>query len=204
MAIHLGLLCLLGATASHAQTVPVSGQAGDSLYTLREGDTVQISVFNEPDLSIVQKLDPNGIVIIPLLGRTNIAGRTLRDSETYLQDKFISEEYLINPQITVTIVSYAEQVFYVYGEVNSPGAKSMPNGRQSLDILEAITMAGDLGRYAKRTEVLIRRPIKGENREDRITVNLDTIIRGSRRSENGEDLVLIYPDDIIFVPERRI
>ncbi|MGA1204702.1 MAG: polysaccharide biosynthesis/export family protein [Opitutales bacterium] len=169
-------------------------------HRLQAGDTVQIMVFNEPDLSTAQKLDPEGVVIVPLLGRTPLAGLTLREAETRLEELFISEEYLIHPQVTVTISTYADKVFYIFGEVNQPGAKTFPPGKQSLDILEAITMGGDLSQYAKRSEIIIRRPVKDEDREEKITVDLESILRGNKA--NSIDLLKIYPDDIIFVPER--
>ena len=179
---------------------PESVEPSRILYTLRAGDRIQVNVFNEPNLSVNQKLDPNGILVIPLLGRTELAGLTLRDAETYLEQLFIDEEYLISPQVTVSIANYAEQVFYVFGEVRNAGAKIMPEGKQSLDILEAITMAGDLAQYAKRSEIIIRRPVEGPEGEKRIIVDLDKVIRGSR--DGSDELVTIYPEDIIYVPER--
>lgn len=173
---------------------------GPRFYTLRPGDSVQVNVFREPELAVVQKLDPDGVLIVPLLGRTQLAGLTLREAETHLEERFINEDFLIQPQVTVTISNYAEQVFYVFGEVRSPGAKTFPEGRQSLDILEAITMAGDLSQYAKRSEITIRRPRKDGTGEDRIVVDLDQMIRGDRRG--SDELVMIYPQDILFVPER--
>ena len=169
-------------------------------YTLRPGDHVQITVFNEPDLAVVQKLDPDGVLIVPLLGRTELAGLTLREAENHLETRFIDEEFLIQPQVTVSIADYAEQVFYIFGEVNAPGAKQFPEGKQRLDILEAITMAGDLAQYAKRSEVTIRRPIEGTAREERIVIDLDDVIRGTR--SGSEELIEVQPNDIIFVPER--
>jgi polysaccharide export outer membrane protein len=170
-------------------------------YELQPGDTVQVTVFNEPDLNVTQKLDPEGVVIVPLLGRTRLVSLTLREAEKRLEELFISEEYLIQPQVTVSVASYADQVFYIFGEVNSPGAKTFPEGKQSLDILEAITMGGDLSQYAKRSEIIIRRPIKDEDREEKFTVNLETVLRG-KNGTNSTELLKIYPDDIIFVPER--
>lgn len=175
-------------------------ESASRFYDLRPGDVVKISVFNEPDLTVSQKLDPDGVLVVPLLGRTRLEGLTPREAEEKLETRFISEEYLIQPQVTVSIVDYADQVFYIFGEVNSPGAKTFPQGKQSLDILEAITMAGDLAQYAKRSEINIRRPIKGSGRETKIVVDLDEVIRGSER--RNKELIEIYPNDIIFVPER--
>ncbi|NDV62334.1 polysaccharide export protein [Puniceicoccales bacterium CK1056] len=202
--VVLTFLLFLITTGGIAQTAatPLPGidERGAKFYKLRPGDTVQITVFNEPDLSVLQELDPNGVLIVPLLGRTDLGGLTLREAETRLEETYISEEYLIDPQVTVSVAEFAEQVFYIFGEVNQPGAKKFPRGKQSLDILEAITMAGDLSQYAKRSEIVVRRPIKGSDREEKIIVDLEKVIRGSKRG--NEDLITIFPEDIIFVPER--
>lgn len=197
----LVLMSCMGTTVSGAESpLPGIEQRDQKFYRLRPGDSVQISVFNEADLSVGQELDPNGVIIVPLLGRTELGGLTLREAETRLEEAYKTEEYLIDPQITVIIAKYAEQVFYIFGEVNQPGAKKFPNGKQSLDILEAITMAGDLSQYAKRSDIVVRRPIKGTDREEKIIVDLEKVIRGSR--SGNEELISIYPEDIIFVPER--
>ena len=175
-------------------------EQGEETYSLQSGDVISIRVFNEPDLSAEQEIDPNGVVIVPLLGRTNLAGKSLREAESFLEDRFIEEEYLIHPQVTVTIVRHAEKVFYVFGEVNDPGAKTFPSGQPSIDILEAITLAGDLSQYAKRSDIVVRRPIPDSNEEEKFTVDLDKMIRGNKRGRS--ELVQIYPQDIIFVPER--
>ena len=190
---------LLFVQIAHAQVT----DPGDppTFYELQPGDTVQVTVFNEGDLTAVQELDPDGEVILPLLGRVTLGGMKLREAETRLEELYISNEYLISPQVTVTITKYADQVFYIFGEVNSPGAKVFPAGKQSLDILEAITMGGDLSQYAKRSELLIRRPIEGEDREEKIEVNLDKILRGNN-NQDSVDLIRVYPNDIVFVPER--
>jgi len=202
--LFLALLFLFGAFPGYAvaenTSEPGVEESVSRFYDLRPGDVVEITVFNEPDLKVSQKLDPDGVLVIPLLGRTRLEGLTPREAEEALEQKFISEEYLIQPQVTVAIADYADQVFYVFGEVNSPGAKTFPQGKQRLDILEAITMAGDLAQYAKRSDIIIRRPVEGSDVEQRIVVDLDKVIRGSNRRK--KDLVEIYPNDIIFVPER--
>jgi polysaccharide export outer membrane protein len=189
--------------AAPAQTdAPAPDADGESFfYRLRAGDSVRITVFNEPDLQVQQKLDTDGVIVVPMLGRVALAGMALREAEAYLESRFISEDLLIRPQVTVSIAEHAEQVFYIFGQVNSPGAKRIPPGRQSIDILEAITLGGDLAQYARRNEVILRRPIPGTNEEERIVIDLDQLLRGNRRGNTS--LVEVFPQDIIFVPERR-
>lgn len=172
----------------------------DNDYALRAGDRIQVTVFNEPDLDTQQKLDPDGVVVLPMLGRVDLLGKSPRAAEAFLEQKFIEEQYLIDPQVTIAIIEYAQQRFYVFGEVNSPGAKAIPQGRQWIDILEAISMAGDLSEFAKRGDILLRRPIPGTDNEKRIPINLDQLIRGNQKSDSQQ--IRIFPDDIIYVPER--
>ncbi len=192
------LLTVLPFSLSHAQDGKT--QEPESTYVLQPDDVLGIRVFNEPDLSTEQKVDPNGMVLVPLLGHTDLAGKTLREAESFLEQRFIEEDYLIHPQVTVTVVKHAAQVFYVFGEVNDPGAKTFPSGETSIDILEAITLAGDLSQYAKQSDIVIRRPIPETDREEKISVDLKKMIRGNKRGKS--QLIQVYPQDIIFVPER--
>jgi len=171
-----------------------------TFYELRTGDVVRITVFNEGDLSVEQKLDPDGVIVIPLLGRVSLKDKTLREAESYVENLFMEQEFLIQPQVSISMVQHADQVFYIFGEVRSTGAKSFPTGKGSLDILEALTMAGGMTQYAKRTEVIIRRPIEDTDQEEKIVLDLDKVIRGSKRG--NQELVKVYPQDIIYVPER--
>jgi polysaccharide export outer membrane protein len=194
------LLILLAGLPLSAQEGPAeAGDGGDS-YQLRAGDSIRVTVFNEPDLQVQQRLDSDGVILIPLLGRVSLAGMSLREAEAFLEARYMSEDILIRPQVTVSIAEHAEQVFYIFGQVNSPGSKRIPPGRQSIDILEAITLAGDLSQYAKRNEIILRRPVPGAAEEQRIVIDLDRLLRGNRRGDGA--LVEVFPQDIIFVPER--
>lgn len=170
------------------------------LYQVQSGDVIRINVFNEPDLSIEGKVDPEGVLIVPLLGRAHVGGKTPRVIESYLEARFIEEDFLVRPQISVAVTSYSSRVFYIFGEVNAPGAKPIPPGRQTIDILEAINLGGDLTQFARRREILLRRPDPATGTEQRITIDLDRILRGDQRG--GDAKIEVRPQDIIFVPER--
>lgn len=197
MVLALGALLILARVTAQ----PDSAESGESeLYRLKAGDSVKMTVFEEPELQVEQKLDSDGVIVVPLLGRVSLVGLTLREAETFLEGKFVEEDYLLHPQVTVSILQHAEQVFYIFGEVNNPGAKQVPPGRQSVDILEAISLAGDLSQYAKRTNIILRRAIPETGEEKKIIIDLEKVLKGDKGGES--DLVQVMPQDIIYVPER--
>ena len=172
----------------------------DQDYRLRPLDSVAISVYGEPDLSFSQRLDSNGIVSIPLLGDTELAGLSVREAESFLESRFIEDKYLKNPQVTVNVTGYHPRQFFVFGQVGRPGAKTIPIESDYVDIIEAISMAGDFNDIARTSAVRVTR--KSDSGEEITLVwNLDGILKGKEPIQNREKY-RILPGDLIFVPER--
>lgn len=184
-----------------AQAAGVAQPSATS-YRLLAGDEIAIRVFDEPDLSTSQRIDDNGSIIVPLLGNVSVKGLTLRECEQMLEQRFIDEEYLLQPQVTASISRYATRKFTVFGEVRSPGTKTLPVGESSINIVEALSLAGDFTEYAKRNQVRITRK-DDQGRELTVEVDVDDFIKGNRNRPDQRQ-VLIYPNDVIFVPERGL
>ena len=172
----------------------------DPFYRIKPGDTVSIQIFNENNMGIQQRLDVDGSIVVPILGRVYLSKLTIREAEAHLEQQYIEQEILIEPQVSLSIANYTGEVFYIFGEVARPGAKVFPPGRQTIDVLEAITLAGDLSQYAKRSELILRRPDPLSGKEKKIVIDLDKLMRGST-SEKLSDYE-VRPGDILFVPER--
>jgi len=170
-------------------------------YRLRPLDTVTIQVFDEPDLSASQRLDADGKVSLPLLGTVKLSGMPIREVETFLEKRYIEEEYLLRPQVIVSVAGYNPRQFYLFGEVNNPGAKLFPTEAEYLDIIEAISLGGDFSDMARKSSVRVTRT-DSQGNEVVMTWNLDGIIEGGAPSEKGRASFRVYPGDILFVPER--
>jgi polysaccharide export outer membrane protein len=170
----------------------------EATYYLQISDTVRIEVLREPDLSIEQQLDAQGTVKVPLLGNMKIAGKSIDACERLLEDAFVKADILLNPQINVSIIGYATQTFYIFGEVNRPGVKTLPPGRNSIDIFEAISLGGELTRYARRNEIRIQSQNNGNSTE--VVINLDSILDGT--SDLSEPQYRVQPGDIVVISER--
>lgn len=173
----------------------------ENYYYLAIRDRVKILVYGQDDLTIEQHIDQDGLIQIPLLGPTKIGGMTVRDAERFVAKKFITEEYLRNPQVAISILEYAPREVSVFGQVNSPGQIIFPPELRFMDIEEVISRAGDFSNVAKSDEVRITRKIK--NGEEKIfTCNVEKIITGKSRNKNDRESFKIYPGDVIYVPER--
>lgn len=190
---------LLACPSALLAQAPPPGEAV-AFHKLRPKDVIAISVFNESDLRTQGPLDIDGSIVIPLIGRVSLDGLTLRQAENRIRELFIAEDFLIDPQVTVSVTAYAGEVFYIYGEVANPGAKAFPPGRKAIDIMEALTMSGDFTEFAKRSEVILRRVDPDSGREVSQTIDFDRLLRGrgNERLENIE----VRPGDILFIPER--
>lgn len=122
-----------------------------SAYNLGAGDEIRVTVVNEPDLTVSQKVGAHGEISVPLIGDFNAGGQSPSQLAQALEARF-RDGYLRNPRVSVAVVTY--RPFYVVGEVTNPGAfPYTPN----LTIGTAIATAGGFSRRASRGEVYVRR-----------------------------------------------
>lgn len=181
--------------------IPLLAQSSEGMeYRMSSGDQISISVFGEADLGISQRLDDSGKVMMPLLGEVVLTGLTVREAEDFIEKRYIEEDFLVKPEVTVQVTSSRSRVFHVFGEVNSTGMKQFPPNRPRLSVIEAISMAGGLTQFAKSTDVRITRRDE-DGKETIIKVNVRDIINGNDRN-GSQPSIEILPGDIIVVPER--
>lgn len=171
-------------------------------YILTERDLLTINVYDEPDLDSSQRIDGRGLVRIPLLGNLTLVGLTIREAEDLIEKSFQENRFLVNPQVTINIDEYSLKEVSILGQVKEPGRIPFPLEVNTMDIVEVITRAGGFTGIAKSAEILITR--KNESGvETTIPVNVDNIIKGRQgRAGKPEGSFIVYPDDVIFVPQR--
>lgn len=190
-----------GTTGNQPLNIQRAIQETSRNYQLRPTDQIAITVFGEGDLSVTQRIDGDGNINMPLLGKTSMSGRTVREAELFLRNQFISQRYLRDPQVTVGIVQYSVKQFYVFGEVNAPGMKVFPLEEDKLDIIEVISMAGDFTDLASGDAVRVTR--KGaDGREVVYNVEAESLIVGDKRDRNKKPTFFVLPGDVVYVPER--
>jgi polysaccharide biosynthesis/export protein len=110
-----------------------SGSAG----LIGNGDLLEMSVFDTPELSGKLRVSNSGDVVLPLVGTLHLTGMKSDEAATLIRQKFIDGNFLKNPQVTVFIAEYATQNVSVMGEVRSPGIYPAFGAHHLLDYLSA-------------------------------------------------------------------
>ena len=134
-----------------------SGITAPSGYQLSVDDQIAVTVFGEDDLRTAARVNAEGAVSLPLLGSVKLSGLTLNQAAARLTELY-GRDYLVNPRVNVTLLSYAKRRFTVLGQVNHPGSFEMPEGSPSgIDLLEAIAIAGGYTRIAAPERISVKR-----------------------------------------------
>jgi polysaccharide biosynthesis/export protein len=172
-------------------SVPVSSTAD---YMLRPSDILQIKVFQEEDLTREVSVSREYAISLPLIGSVDVRNRSVRQAEEMIRQLY-DRDYLVNPQVSVIVLKYAERAVNVIGQVNTPQAVPFPAER-GLTLLEAIARAGGFNRLADRSRIKITRT------DDKGVSNTFTVNAEKLLESQSANLWSLQVDDVVFVPER--
>lgn len=158
-------------------------------------DTIQVDVFNVPDLSRELQVDAGGRISMPLVGTVDARGKTASELAQAI-DKALRGRYVRNPEVTVNIKSSVSQVVTVDGQVIEPGLYPVTN---QMTLMRAIASAKGLNEFARQDDVVILRTVDGHKMAG--LYNIGAIRRGAYDDPS------IYANDVIVVgdsPQRRM
>ena len=185
---RLLLISILAATVIFQ--VPELYGAEDS-YRIQPTDVLSITVHQQPDLTIKNRVSNDGYITFPLLGKVKVKDLTIQRAENKIK-ALLEKDYLVTAQVLVFIEEYHPRQVSVMGEVTKPGKYSMPDEKE-MTLLQAIAMAEGFNKDAEITKIKIMRMESGEQR----TISVDA----KKTTVKGEKDVVLEPDDIIVVPE---
>jgi protein involved in polysaccharide export with SLBB domain len=167
-------------------------QAQDANYRLSANDLLDFRVFQEPELDGVIRVSGDGTAIFPLIGAVNLVGKTVTEATEMVRVRY-RDGYLVYPQVSLTVRTYAQKLFTVLGQVQKPGSYDM-KGSDEITLLQAIGMAGGYTKIANPGRVTVKRVEGG--REEVLRVDAKRMARGGDSSS-----FYIKPGDIITVAE---
>jgi polysaccharide export outer membrane protein len=172
--------------------------------TLKSGDTLNISVLQDPKLDRSVIIDPNGQIAFPLAGHITADGLTPQKLEKILKARLQRNYKEGDLDVTVAVANVArpdipeedlKPKIFVTGEILRPGPY---NVRQATTLVQAIALAGGLGPYAARSRIQVHRG-SGAN---------ETIFQFDYKAYQAgidpEKNIPLQAGDVIIVPERGI
>ena len=169
-----------------------AAQQPDS-YILQAGDTLEVSVLQDPKLNRQVVIAPDGSISFPLAGHFQAAGKTMQALEKEFS-KRLSKNYLSPPQVTLMLSaagqSPSSQVF-IMGEVNKPGPVPISSG---MNVMQAIALSGGFGKFAAKSRIQI-------HRQDQVFLFDYSDFESGRNLQTN---IPLRPGDVIVVPERGL
>lgn len=164
---------------------------GSDEYLIGSGDSLQISVWKEPEASVpTVVVRPDGKITMPLIKEVEVAGLTPRQAEAVITERL--GKFITDPNVTVVVATINSKKIYLIGAVRKEGTLAYTYG---MTVMQALSEAGGLNDYAKRKKIYILRTENG--REYRLDFNYEEVIRGERMEQNG----VLLPGDTIVVPQ---
>jgi polysaccharide export outer membrane protein len=156
-------------------------------YRLVSGDKLRIEVYKDAQLSQSLQVRPDGKITLPLVGDVPAAGRTSNELRDAIAGSL--KEYIANPVVTVIVVETVPPVYYVVGEVNSPGPQPLTG---QISVLQALSAAGGFRDFAKTKDIRIQR---------KTPTGMTTLRFNYKDAINGEQKpIFLQPGDTIIVP----
>jgi len=173
---------------------PPASSLPSAEYRIGPGDSVNIFVWRNPELTITVPVRPDGRLSIPLVEDVVAIGKTptalAREYEQRLS------KYIKEPLVTIIVEGFVgpipEQV-RIIGEASQP--RALPY-RADMTVLDAMIAVGGLTRYAAGNDTVLIRTAQGE--QNTYSVHLSSLIRDGDIDSN----VALRPGDILIIPQR--
>jgi len=200
--LTLALVTCLGAAQAaepvadaNPAVLPVpAGVAVSPDYVIGPGDSLQVFVWRNPELTAVVPVRPDGKISTPLVEDMVAVGKSpsglARDIEKVLA------EYVKSPQVNVIVTVPAS----VFGQIKVMGQVLRPQAlpyRSGMTVLDAVLAVGGLAPYAAGNRARIVRTENGQQRE--IKIRLEALTNNGDMKQN----LALQPGDILMVPESR-
>jgi polysaccharide biosynthesis/export protein len=184
-----GLRPVKGATTTPADEVL------QTEYRIGPGDSLNVFVFNQPDLSVTVPVRPDGLISTPLVENMKAAGKT--PSELGRDMEKVLAEYVRTPKVNIIVQNfvgtYGDQI-RVVGQAAHPQSLPYRNGMTLLDVMIAV---GGLGEFAAGNRARLVRQKDGKPVEMR--VRLQDLLNGG---DIGANLPM-QPGDVLIIPQSR-
>jgi polysaccharide export outer membrane protein len=173
---------------------PPASSLPSAEYRIGPGDSLNIFVWRNPELTLTVPVRPDGRLSIPLVEDVVAIGKTPTALARELEQRL--SKYVKEPLVTViaeVFVGPIPEQIRVIGEAAQP--RALPY-RADMTVLDVMIAVGGLTKYAAGNDSVIIRTAQGE--QNTYSVHLNSLIRDGEIENN----VALRPGDILIIPQR--
>ena len=177
-------------TAPAPAAVPVAaGVTAPVDYVIGADDVLTVVFWRDKDMSTDAVVRPDGKITLPLLNDIEAAGSTPEQ----LRDRIVkaSAQFLEEPSVTITVKQINSRKVFITGEVGRPGPYPLT---APTTVLQLIAMAGGLGEFAQREDIVVMRTENGQA----MTFPFDYAAVAKRKKLQQN--IALKPGDVVLVP----
>jgi len=182
------LLCLAATTLSVAAF-------GQSRETLGEGDSVRITVFQNPDLTTETRISERGTITFPLIGEIALGGLTPAGAEARIARQLIEGKFVLKPQVSLNVVRVRSRQVSVLGQVAHPGR--YPLDDTSSSVTDLLALAGGIGPTGDDNVIVM---VTRNGKTAKLEIDVPTMYRTGDLSQN----IQLQSGDTIFVQRAPV
>jgi polysaccharide biosynthesis/export protein len=155
------------------------------------GDLIQVDVLDTPEMEQQVRVTDEGNAPLAYVGSVKVGGMTPGAAAEAIQLLLISKNVMKHPQVTVRVQEYSTQDVSVLGQVHTPGAYPLTTPQP---VLRVLSLAGGVTDLADR-QVTIKR----HGSPQQLTYMLS-----NDPQKMLTDMVMVYPGDIVMVPNAPV
>jgi polysaccharide export outer membrane protein len=168
---------------------------GQSRETLGEGDSIRITVFQNPDLTTETRISERGTITFPLIGEIALGGLTPAGAEARIARQLIEGKFVLKPQISLNVVRVRSRQVSVLGQVAHPGR--YPLDDTSSNLADLLALAGGISPTGDdNVTVMVTR----NGKTAKLDINVPTMYRTGDLSRN----IQLQSGDTIFVQRAPV
>ncbi|MEW6442110.1 MAG: polysaccharide biosynthesis/export family protein [bacterium] len=177
------------AATNESVSQPPHEQGSFEAYVIGPEDVLEISVWQNQDLSRTVTVRPDGKISLPLVNDIQAAGLTPEELKARIRAGL--KPYTEDPHVAVIVQQINSWRYYIQGEVRTPGVYPI---RTHTTISQAVAMAGGFTEFAKKSKIQVYRKWKGFS--EVIEVDFDEVLS----DQAAERDIYLKPGDTIVVP----
>ncbi len=197
-----GRIGLNQVTESNSASTSSPSRSSESLrapdgYVIQVGDILRVRLLDEGDFDVRTRVGKDGMINIPYIDSISVTSRSLAQVTELLQKKLA--KFYVNPLLNLEIVEYSKRFVVILGQVEKPGMYEVPPLQDSVELMEAIAMAGGATKTGDLGRVVVKRQIEGKEK----VIVIDTKAKSISRNEKGGGGFSLLPGDTMVIQTAK-